>query len=323
MGTPSAFKSEYPNAQISWLVRSDLASLPASHPAIDKVISFDRQLGFIGLVKLIWQMSGEGYTHLYDAHNNVRSAFVRNFFRLFSLFRLRLPPKILVRSKERFKRFLLFSIRKNLFPAPYRSIASFQKPLEKWLRSSLVLPPQFFIDPQAQKKVAQLDLPEKFIALAPSAAWEMKRWPIDHWKKLIADMASFRFVLLGGPDDAFCEDIRAIDPLRVINLAGKLSLQESCAIVERSQLLISNDTGLMHVADQLGAKNLALIGPTAFGYPYHSNSQVAEIALWCKPCSKDGRGKCFNELYKRCLVDLTVRQVSQQAQTMVAESSNA
>lgn len=323
MGTPSAFKLEFPNSQVDWLVRSDLASLVRSHPAITEVHSFDRKLGFFGLIALNWRLTAIGYTHLYDAHNNVRSAIVRNLFRVFSVIRFRLPPKTVVRSKSRFKRFMLFTFRKNYFPNPYRSVASFQKPLARWLSSTRVSPPQFFVEASALQKVSQLGLPSKYVALAPSAAWEMKRWPVDHWEKLILELGTFNFVLLGGPEDVFCEKIRAVAPDRVMNLAGKLSLQESCAVVQRSELLISNDTGLMHVADQLGVKNLALIGPTAFGYPYHPNSEVAEISLWCKPCSKDGRGQCVNELYKRCLVDLTVGQVASQAQRMIAGVSHA
>lgn len=323
MGVPSAFKNEFSKSQVDWLVRSDFASLVRPHPAINLVFSFDRKLGILGLIKLIWELSGSGYSHVYDAHNNVRSALCRFFLRTFSIIRFRFPPKILVRSKNRFKRMLLFSFRKNFLPNPFKPIASFQEPLAKWLSTSNISPPQFFVEPEARDNIQKLNLPKDFIALAPSASFEMKRWPVDHWQKLIRKLSNRNFVVLGGPEDDFCRDLELVDPKRVFNFAGKLSLQQSCALVEAAQLLISNDTGLMHVADQLGVLNLALIGPTAFGYPYHPNSQVAEISLWCKPCSKDGRGGCFNELYKRCLVDLSADQVANQAEAMISGAQNA
>ena len=320
MGTPSVFMKAYPNAKVDWLVRADLASLLQAHPSITTIHSFDRKQGLSGLVRFVWMLSGLGYTHLYDAHNNVRSTITRLLFNIFSLMKFRLPPTTIVRSKERIKRALLFKFRWNLLPQPFRGVASFHKPLEKWVGDSRISPPQFFVAPLAKTKIASMQLPKEFISLVPSAAWEMKRWPVDHWKNLISKMPDRNFIILGGPDDSFCEEIRLVAPDRVTNLAGKLSLQESSAIVEQSQLVISNDTGLLHVSDQLGVPTLALIGPTAFGYPYHPNSAVAEINLWCKPCSKDGRGKCINDLYKRCLVDLTVEAVASQAESLMKVS---
>ncbi len=322
MGTPSAFKKAYPLAQIDWLVRADLASLLRSNPYISTVHSFDRKNGLTGLVKFVWMLSRLGYTHLYDAHNNVRSTLTRFLFFLFSILNLRLPPKVIVRSKNRIKRSLLFKFRINLLPTPFKGVASFHTPLVKWIGKGPVSAPQFFVEPSAQAKITALNLPDSFITLVPSAAWEMKRWPLEHWKNLILALPLKTFIVVGGPEDTFCSELKLVAPTRVTNLAGKLSLQESCAVVERSELVISNDTGLLHVSDQLGVPTIALIGPTAFGYPYHTNSQVAEISLWCKPCSKDGRGKCVNDLYKRCLVELSVQSVVLKAENLTRERAN-
>ena len=85
MATPSAFKNAYPLAQVDWLVRADLASLLKWNPSITTVHSFDRNSGLIGLVKYVWRLSRLGYTHIYDAHNNVRSLITRILFFLFRL----------------------------------------------------------------------------------------------------------------------------------------------------------------------------------------------------------------------------------------------
>lgn len=321
MGAPALFKKEFPAAKISWLVRSDFAGLLHSHPSIDQVIAFERSAGLSGLLRLSWQLSRDGYTHLYDAHNNVRSMIVRLCVAVLSIATFRMPPQTLVRGKNRLRRWLLFKLRINLLPQPFRGVASFQEPMLKWLKSVSSQPPQFFIEPSALKKIeSRFSTPP--ISLVPSAAWEMKRWPVDHWKNFVLQMPEEQFVLLGGPDDLFCEEIRAAAPDRVLNLAGQLSLQESAAVVKNSKAVVANDTGLLHVADQLGVPTLALIGPTAFGYPYHTNSQVAEISLWCKPCSKDGRGKCVNDLYKRCLIEVEPARVAQQVRDLIKGNAN-
>jgi heptosyltransferase-2 len=149
------------------------------------------------------------------------------------------------------------------------------------------------------------------IALAPSAAWELKRWPIEYWVKLIQLLPLQQFTLLGGPDDRFCQEIADSAPDRTLNLAGKLSWLESSKALDLSRALVSGDTGLMHISDFLGKPTIALIGPSAFGYPSRSKSHVLEIELPCKPCSKDGRGKCRYSEYKHCMLSIKPEQVAQ------------
>ena len=103
-----------------------------------------------------------------------------------------------------------------------------------------------------------------------------------------------------------------------MNLAGKVSLVETSRVIERASLVVSNDTGSLQVADQMERPTIALIGPTAFGYPSHATSIYLENPLWCQPCSKDGRGGCVNDLYKRCLVELAPERVAAKAIAMLS-----
>jgi heptosyltransferase-2 len=153
----------------------------------------------------------------------------------------------------------------------------------------------------------------------PSAAWEMKRWPLDHWKKLITIMPEARFVVLGGKEDTFCEELVAMAPERVFNMAGKLSLIESSKLLSLSALVISADSGLLHVADVLGVKGLSLMGPTAFGFTISSLIKTLEVDLPCRPCTKDGSGKCSQNIYQLCMVDITPATVANEAQNLVRE----
>src|SRR4051812_888007 len=68
----SAFRAKFPSAQIHWLVRRDFRGLVAHNHSIDQVISFDRSEGLFNLLRLSWRLGAEPYSHIYDAHNNVR-----------------------------------------------------------------------------------------------------------------------------------------------------------------------------------------------------------------------------------------------------------
>jgi heptosyltransferase-2 len=150
--------------------------------------------------------------------------------------------------------------------------------------------------------------------LAPSAAWPKKRWPLSHWKNLIGlilKQTNLSILILGGPKDDFCKDLAALDQKRIVNLQGSLTLLESAAAVKLSKKLVVADTGLLHMAEAMDIPVVALIGPTPFGYPTKNISVTLERDLWCKPCSKDGRGICWNPTYQKCLVDLKPERVAE------------
>lgn len=314
LAAPALIKSNL-NAEVHWLVREDFQQLVQFHKDIDSVISFSRKQGLGALLKLAWNLSKSGYTHVYDAHNNLRSSLIHLVFLLRGfLFR---EANWITRPKSRFARLLLFKFRLNLLPKPYRGTESFLWPLEEWsIQPDLPQAPLFFVDPQSQKSaLKKIEGWDSFIALVPSAAWEMKRWPVAHWENLIRELSDQKFIILGGPEDKFCEQLKAVAPNRVLNMAGQMNLQESAAVIGKAKLVVSADTGLLHVADQLGKPLLALIGPTAFGYPVRKTSQVLERDLPCKPCSKDGRGRCVQEVYQKCMVDIGPAEVAKAART--------
>lgn len=321
---PRIFKTQFPGARVDWLVRADLRGVVQGVREIDQILEFDRKLGFFGLIKAAWRLGAQDYTHVYDAHSNVRSFFVTSIMKFRTTFSSR-HPSFIRRSKERLNRWLLFKWRINKFPSPYRSAESFLRPLAKWNIPS-TYPAGSQVTPQAELPDEVLNwfvnAPGAKVALAPSAAWEMKRWPVEYWRELITKLPDFSFALLGGAEDTFFSEIVSIAPERCLNLAGKLSLAQSTSFLARADLVIANDTGSMHVADQLGRPTIALIGPTAFGYPSNRLSRTLEVELWCKPCSKDGRGKCVNDLYKRCLKEISPNLVASTSRALLSETKD-
>jgi heptosyltransferase-2 len=91
-----------------------------------------------------------------------------------------------------------------------------------------------------------------------------KRWPVEHWRRLIEELPHEKFVLFGTPGDApiAAQVFAGMDAGRVSNQAGRTSLAEFAAGLAQCRLLVSNDTGGMHLANALGVPLVALFGPT-------------------------------------------------------------
>lgn len=312
MGIIGGIRQHFPDAEIHWIARKDMAGFLQMDKRIGKIIAFDRQTGLKGLLQTAEELKKEQYDYIYDAHSNIRSHILRWKLRPLCGHR----PCLTVRSKERWKRFLLFRCRINRFPWPFRGVESYREPLKKW--GVRHFPDQYddWNFPAGFPEKLNHHSDARTITLVPSANWEMKRWPVEHWKTLIRLLPDYRFILLAGPADTFCEEIKTTAPDRVENLAGRTSLLESCYIVSRSRLVISADTGFMHAADLFRIPTLALIGPTAFGFPTGPTAEIMEVPLPCRPCTKDGRGKCCQSIYRRCMQEITPEEVAARARQL-------
>ncbi len=327
--------------RVDWLVREDFADLLENQDVISSVHRFHRKSSAFRLIKLAWTLAGR-YSHVYDAHSNLRSLLVRWTIRFkWALLRVAQPTSparhMVTRSKERIRRFLFFKLRMKTLPAPYRGAESFLRPLRKWFpdleydfKSKTWTPPA-----QVAKPAKERGLPEfktwrlraseaPLIALAPSAAWPNKRWPVGRWREFVSEWLKTspdaKFLLLGGPDDRFLDEIEnEFGSDRVYNAVGKVSLLESSILLSQADGVVANDTGLLHVADRLQIPSVVIVGPTAFGYPVAPASRVAEVpnedhpeVLSCKPCSKDGRDACTNAVHLKCLLSVTPQHVARE-----------
>ncbi|HEY1490279.1 MAG TPA: lipopolysaccharide heptosyltransferase II [Verrucomicrobiae bacterium] len=133
----------------------------------------------------------------------------------------------------------------------------------------------------------------KLILLQPGARWENKRWPAKYFAELVRMLAGkfpgARFVILGNGDDKpLGEIISRAAPERCLNLCSKTSLSEMIEWVRRCDLMVTNDTGPMHVAAALGKPLVALFGPTEPRRtgPYGQLENVLRLDLPCSPCLK-------------------------------------
>lgn len=133
----------------------------------------------------------------------------------------------------------------------------------------------------------------RWIALQPGARWLNKRWPAESSAELVRQVvgqfADVRFAILGGAEDEpVAETISRVAPERCLNLAGQTSLPEMVEWLRRCELMVTNDSGPMHVAVALGKPVVALFGPTEPRRtgPYGRLEQVIRHPLPCAPCMK-------------------------------------
>jgi len=154
----------------------------------------------------------------------------------------------------------------------------------------------------------------KFIAIAPGSAQFTKQWPKEYFASLIKSLEQNGWIifLIGGKEDrTLSEEIIESKSLSSVNLAGDLSILESAALISKMDLVISNDSAPLHIANAVQTDVFAIFGPTVkdFGfYPYRDNGRILEVNLDCRPCGKHGGDKCPLEHFK-CMVDLTPEQV--------------
>jgi len=131
----------------------------------------------------------------------------------------------------------------------------------------------------------------RWMILQPGARWLNKRWPAEHFAEVTRRLASshgeFRFAVLGGQEDrALGGIIAGAAAGRCLDLTGKLSLPEMVEWIRLADLMITNDTGPMHVAAALGRPVVALFGPTdpRRTGPYWQLDHVLQQELPCLPC---------------------------------------
>ena len=311
LSLPGFIKISAPQAEIHFVTRKDFADLTKNNPSIAKTWTYDKNLGLRGLFSLIGHLRRQKFTHIYDAHNNLRSFIIRQII---------WNPITLVRPMHRIKRFLLLRFHINLFEMPFSGQRDLIKPLEKWNFKFQIPPvPQIFIDEpsitEAQNLLKDLNFNNKlnnklakYYVLVPSAAYALKRWPLEYWQQLIELNPEKYFVILAGANDIFTESLNKNK--NVHNLTGKTTLWQSAAVLKMAAAVISNDTGLLHIAEQIGIPAIALMGPAPFGFPSRPTTIILERNLKCRPCSKHGQGPCVNPYFQECLKSILPAEVS-------------
>jgi len=308
-----ALHRRHPDAELYFVTKRAMAPLVVENPNLNRVIELDPNER---ITDLAGRLRALRPTHGLDLHGSLRSATLR----------LLVPCQWSAYSKRKLARTALIAAKINFYgkhvPVP-----------ERYFEAARALdvqpdggPPEFFLAPAARERVARwlaergLDRPP-FAALAPGAAHATKRWPIRHWAALAEQLRTMGYGLaaLGGAAD---RELASQLGSGVHNAAGEFTLQETGACLARAAVVISGDTGVMHMATAVGTRVVALFGPTVelFGfYPYGGGggAEVLERDLECRPCSAMGTERCPLG-HHRCLEEIFPDQVAAAVQRLVA-----
>uniref|UniRef100_A0A7C4M3R9 Glycosyltransferase family 9 protein n=1 Tax=candidate division CPR3 bacterium TaxID=2268181 RepID=A0A7C4M3R9_UNCC3 len=152
------------------------------------------------------------------------------------------------------------------------------------------------------------------IAIAPGATYKTKRIPEDILTMILKNLSKnigIEYFLIGGKEEIDISN-KIEQEIDSINYTGKLSILETTEIIDQSDLLITNDTGIMHIASARRTLIIVFYGCTIpnFGFvPYHTPHIIFENDLWCRPCSHIGRNFC-PLIHFNCMKKFNVIEIS-------------
>jgi ADP-heptose:LPS heptosyltransferase len=298
-------KQQVKDIEIHYLTKNAFTSILSVNPFIDKVYGIQKSV-----TEKIALLKSENYDFVIDLHNNLRTKQV--------IFFLQKPYKSF--PKLNFNKWLLVYFKINKMPVLhivdryFKATTNFNiKNDHKGL--------DFFIPEKDEIKINEFPefFKNGFVAMVIGAQHYTKRLPNSKIVELVNKMP-IPVVLIGGKEDILnASMIEKQLNHKVYNACGKYNLFQSASIIKQATLVISHDTGMMHIAAAFNKKIIAVWGNTVpeFGmYPYmpenQKNSYNAEVKnLMCRPCSKIGKTSCPKSHFK-CMNEISLDDISKQ-----------
>lgn len=319
--TLEALRSLYPEGHITWLVEEVHAPVLAGHPALDEVWALPRLRPGNGRflsalresLKMARRVLEQPFDLVIDLQGLLKSAMWTALAR---------SPRKLGYDRTREMSYLALTERL----APYN-------PEAHAVRRCLNVARHLGAPAQAPRFRLGLPRPdlnhllshktdELLTVMHPGARWPTKLWPAAPWARL-ADWLfrekGFRVVITGSSGDReLVEEIIAQTETQPLNLAGRTSLAELAALLQKAQFAVTTDTGPMHLAAALGTPVAALFGPTAPWRtgPFGEGHEVVRLELGCSPCFQR---QCPEP---RCLLELPVARVQAAVEKILERRKN-
>jgi ADP-heptose:LPS heptosyltransferase len=301
-------KTQSPETEIHYLTKKQNHTLITANPYISKIWLFDDNFN-----ELIPELKAQNFTFVIDLHKNFRSRIV--------VFRLGKPSASF--PKLNFRKWLLVNTKFNILPEIHIVDRYFRALQNLNIRNDgqgldFFIPQPEEVDLSGIFPINNAD----YIAFSIGGKHITKIFPEE---KIISVCNAIHrpIILLGGIEDKDRAD-RVISQCgtNVINGCGKFTINQSASLIRQSKKVITNDTGLMHIAAAFRKPILSIWGNTvpAFGmYPYLpeeycSLSRILEVNnLSCRPCSKLGYDRCPKHHF-RCMndqdVDLIIKSLN-------------
>jgi heptosyltransferase-2 len=283
--------------------------------SVDEVIAYDKRnkhKGLSGIKLIAGELKDRGVDLILTPHRSLRSTltsflsgafsvgFEKNAFSLF--YKKRVPYRKHLHEIER--NLLLL----RPFGVNYRDFSN--------VRASVSISDHHLED---LKRIIELkDISQqKTVALAPGSVWETKKWTtagfIELGKLLIEEGCNV--IILGGPaDEEVCREVAA--KIDCMNLCGRTSIPQTLAILEKCNLLVTNDSAPTHFAGLMKCPTITIFGPTVpeFGFaPRGEFDQVVQDEnLKCRPCAIHGTRTCPIKTHE-CMKNISGEMVFERA----------
>ncbi len=296
----------YPAASIDFLVKKGYEGLFAGHPFLDKVITWDKRAGkYSGILQII----KNSRRIKYDLIVNIQRFFLTGLLTVLSGSRE-------TRGFSKNPLSSLFSKKiEHVIGDGIHEVARNHALISDLAVSDDTRPKLY--PSKEDEAVAGQYITAKYYTISPASLWFTKQYPVEKWIELIRFISTDATVLLLGAatDQELCNEIilRACHP-GTINLAGKLTLLQSAALMKGARMNFTNDSAPMHLATAVNAPVAAIYCSTvpAFGFgPLSVRSTIVETPekLSCRPCGLHGYKSC-PETHFNCAFTIRVEQLA-------------
>ena len=309
-----SIKAKYNNVEIHYLTLDKFSSILEMQPNIDRIIALNGDSGVTELMQLNRYIKSSEYDKVFDLHGSIRS-------RIVTLGLSEITTRV---KKPRIPRFFLYQFHVNMFPKGYSSQVMYHQCLQDYDMDST--PDTLLIVSNAEKRLAwsilkEIDIDSNFIVVVPGAAWTQKQWQAEKYNNVINELSRLtnkKIIMLGTKNDKICKDISLIND-SVVDYSGKTDLRKAMAIISLSDSVFGSDTGLLHMAEALGKHVSMILGPTSTntgGGVSLKESTNIETDIWCRPCSQNGKQKCYRTrqyCMERISTDMVTNSVIERA----------
>ena len=278
------------NAQVHYLTKSSYVSLLKNNPYIDLVYQIENSIN-----EVIADLKKENYDYVIDLHNNLRTQILK--------IRMGVPAKSF--NKLNMEKFMLTTFKLDSMPKVHivdRYLETVKHLGIKNDNKGL----DFFL--LAADKVDVSIFPKDYIVFVIGGQHATKMLPNEKIISII-NKVNKPVLLVGGPEDFERGEQIVASTNNTLNTCGKYSVLQSASLVQQAKMVITHDTGMMHIAAAFGQKIYSVWGNTVpeFGmYPYLENEDSKRIevqGLSCRPCSKIGYAKCPKGHFK-CMQEI-------------------
>ncbi|MCD6112370.1 MAG: glycosyltransferase family 9 protein [Bacteroidales bacterium] len=296
-------KKQLKNSEIHYLTKKQFVPVLKQNPYIDKIISLEKKLS-----ALIPELKKENYDFIVDLHKNIRTKYV--------IFKLRKPYSAF--NKLNIKKWILVNFKINLLPKIH-IVDRYFKTVKKLNVKNDNAGLDYFIPENDEINLSTLSskLNDGYIAFVIGGNHFTKLFPSQKIIN-ICNKINKPAIILGGKEDKQRGDyIKKQTGNNVINVCGLYNINQSASIIKQADIVITNDTGLMHIAAAFNKKIISVWGNTVpeFGmYPYLTNENKSIIfetkGLKCRPCTKIGFKKCPKKHFN-CMNNINENEIIQ------------